>query len=100
MNTKYFFAEFKSNAEVAPCLSVVMPVYNEAASVAEVIRTVLEQHPVQELIVVDDCSTDGTWEILQGLGSKEGRLKLFRHEQNQSKGAALRTEFGRPLPRS
>ena len=91
MNTEHFFAELNSNAEVAPCLSVVTPVYNEAASVAEVIRTVLEQHPVQELIVVDDCSTDRTWEILQGLSSKDGRLKLFRHEQNQGKGAAVRT---------
>src|SRR3974390_3476370 len=91
MKTEHFFAEPKSNADVAPCLSVVMPVYNEAASVAEVIRMVLEQHPVQELIVVDDCSTDRTWEILQGLGSKEDRLKLLRHEQNQGKGAALRT---------
>jgi glycosyltransferase involved in cell wall biosynthesis len=91
VNTDHFFAEPKSNAEIAPCLSVVMPVYNEAPSVAEVVRTVLAQPPVQELIVVDDCSTDRTWEILQGLGSKEGRLKLFHHEQNQGKGAALRT---------
>jgi glycosyltransferase involved in cell wall biosynthesis len=91
VNTEHFFAEPKSNAEIAPCLSVVMPVYNEAPSVAEVVRTVLDQHAVQELIVVDDCSTDGTWEILQGLGNKEGRLKLFHHEQNQGKGAALRT---------
>lgn len=91
MNTEHFFAEPKSNAEIAPCLSVVMPVYNEAPSVAEVVQTVLAQNPVQELIVVDDCSTDRTWEILQGLGGKEGRLKLFHHEQNQGKGAALRT---------
>jgi glycosyltransferase involved in cell wall biosynthesis len=87
--------EIKSNADVEPCLSVVMPVYNEAATVAEVIKVVLVQRPVQQLIVVDDASTDGTWEKLQSATNGDVRVTLVRHEQNQGKGAALRTGFAR-----
>ena len=85
--------EIKSNADIEPCLSVVMPVFNEAATVADVIRTVLAQRPVQQLVIVDDCSSDGTREKLQPLAQKEPRIKLVRHEINQGKGAALRTGF-------
>jgi glycosyltransferase involved in cell wall biosynthesis len=85
------FLEPRSNEEIAPCLSVVMPVYNEEATVAEIAKHVLEQRPVQELIIVDDCSTDGTWHKLQGLN--DARVKLLRHERNCGKGAALRTGF-------
>jgi glycosyltransferase involved in cell wall biosynthesis len=85
--------EIKSNADIEPCLSVVMPVFNEAATVGEVIKTVLAQRPVQQLVVVDDCSQDGTWEKLQPLAQNEPRIKLVRHEINQGKGAALRTGF-------
>jgi len=85
--------EIKSNADIEPCLSVVMPVYNEAATVAEVIKVVLLQRPVQQLVVVDDASTDGTWEKLQSATNGDARVTLARHEQNQGKGAALRTGF-------
>lgn len=85
--------EFKSNADIAPCLAVVMPVYNEQATVAEVIRTVLAQRPVQELVVVNDASTDGTREVLERLADGEPRLRLVHHPVNQGKGAALRTGF-------
>src|ERR1700683_3375825 len=83
----------KSNADIEPCLSVVMPVYNEAATISEVIKVVLEQRPVQQLVIVDDCSADGTWDKLQSLAQSEPRVKLTRHEFNQGKGAALRTGF-------
>jgi glycosyltransferase involved in cell wall biosynthesis len=83
--------EIKSNADIEPCLSVVMPVFNEAATVADVIKTVLAQRPVQQLVIVDDASSDGTWEKLQPLAQTEPRIKLLRHEVNQGKGAALRT---------
>jgi glycosyltransferase involved in cell wall biosynthesis len=83
--------EIKSNADIEPCLSVVMPVFNEAATVADVIKTVLAQRPVQQLVIVDDASSDGTWEKLQPLAQTEPRIKLVRHEVNQGKGAALRT---------
>ena len=80
-----------SNSEIEPCLTVVMPVYNEAATVATVVTKVLEQRPVSELVIVDDSSKDGTWAVLQELARAEPRIKLFRHEVNQGKGAALRT---------
>lgn len=81
----------QSNADIAPCLSVVMPVYNEAATVRQVLEVVLAQRPVQELIVVDDCSTDGSWQLLSELARSHDRLRLLRHEHNQGKGAALAT---------
>jgi glycosyltransferase involved in cell wall biosynthesis len=68
-----------------------MPVYNEAATVAAVVRMVLAQRPVHELVIVDDCSQDGTYLELQRLAENEPRIKLLRHTVNQGKGAALRT---------
>ncbi len=84
-------SEIKSNAEIEPCLTAVMPVYNEAATVNEVIKVVLAQRPVQQLIIVDDCSKDGTWDKLQLFTRNEPRVKLIQHDVNQGKGAALRT---------
>src|SRR6516165_721276 len=86
--------EIKSNADIEPCLTAVMPVYNEAATVADVIRVVLAQRPVQQLVIVDDCSRDGTWDKLQPLAQNEPRIKLVKHDFNRGKGAALRTGFG------
>jgi glycosyltransferase involved in cell wall biosynthesis len=86
-------SEIKSNADIEPCLSVVMPVYNEVATVAEVIKVVLAQRLVQQLVIVDDASTDGTWEKLQAATNGDARVTLVRHDQNQGKGAALRTGF-------
>jgi glycosyltransferase involved in cell wall biosynthesis len=73
------------------CLSVVMPVYNEAATVEKVVRTVLDQPSVVEILVVDDCSSDSTWEILQKHFSKNPQVKLLKHSINRGKGAAVRT---------
>lgn len=87
--------DIESNADIEPCLSVVMPVFNEAATVADVVKVVLAQRPVQELVIVDDASTDGTRDKLQPLAQGEPRIKLVRHEFNQGKGAALRTGFAR-----
>jgi glycosyltransferase involved in cell wall biosynthesis len=78
---------------ISPCLSVVVPVYNEEATIADVLETVLAQSVVQELVVVDDCSKDKTWAALQPVALKDKRVKLFRHDVNQGKGAALRTGF-------
>ena len=77
------------------CVSVVMAVYNEAATLAEVINVVMLQPCVQELVAVDDCSKDGSWAVLQELSLKDCRIKPFRHEKNQGKGAALRTGMAR-----
>jgi len=73
------------------CVSVVMPVYNEAATVASVIDVVFQQPCVDELIIVDDCSSDDSWKVLQCAVESNPRIKIFRHEVNQGKGAALRT---------
>jgi glycosyltransferase involved in cell wall biosynthesis len=82
-----------SNADIAPCLSVVMPVYNEAATVEQAIAAVLAQQPVQELIIVDDGSQDGTSDILARLAEQTPRIRLFAQETNRGKGAALRQGF-------
>ncbi|MGD1107657.1 MAG: glycosyltransferase family 2 protein [Terracidiphilus sp.] len=84
-------AAMRSNDEIEPCLTVVMPVYNEQDTVARVIKAVLAQRPVQELIVVDDGSQDGTCNQIEPLAQVEPRIKFMRHEVNQGKGAALRT---------
>jgi glycosyltransferase involved in cell wall biosynthesis len=73
------------------CLSVIMPVYNEAATVSKIVDIVLQQANVAELIIVDDCSKDGSWEVLQKLAAAHSSIKVFRHEVNRGKGAALRT---------
>lgn len=77
-------------------LSIVMPVYNEKATIAQVVRTVLqaEARLQKELVIVDDFSTDGTREVLKEVEREaRGRIKLYFHERNQGKGAALRTGF-------
>ena len=85
----------KADLPSGPCLSVVVPVFNEADTIANVIRTVLDQALVQEVIVVDDASKDETWKALQPIAQENSRVKLFRHEINQGKGAALRTGFSK-----
>ncbi len=79
-----------SNTDIEPCLSVVMPVYNEAATIEQVVAAVLAQPPVQELIIVDDGSLDGTRDILVRLAKDTPRIRLILQEVNRGKGAALR----------
>ena len=75
-----------------PLLSVVMPVYNERATIEEMIRRVLSVKLRIELIVVDDASKDGTSDILQSLQQELG-FRLLRQPRNAGKGAALRRGF-------
>jgi glycosyltransferase involved in cell wall biosynthesis len=75
-----------------PLLSVVMPVFNEAATIEEIIPRVLAVPLRIELIVVDDCSTDGTRETLNRLQETLG-FTLLLQPRNQGKGAALRRGF-------
>jgi glycosyltransferase involved in cell wall biosynthesis len=72
-------------------LSVIMPVYNEAATVESVIHAVLAQPLVGELICVNDCSCDGTAEVLNKTAAGLPQIKVFHHTVNQGKGAAVRT---------
>jgi glycosyltransferase involved in cell wall biosynthesis len=78
-----------------PCLAVVIPAFNEAATIAEVIKTVTSQPLVREIIVVDDASRDGTWDVLQRVAKERPEVRLFQHAVNQGKGAALRTGFAK-----
>jgi glycosyltransferase involved in cell wall biosynthesis len=75
------------------CLSVVMPAYNEGRTILQIITRVLEQPSVLELIIVNDCSKDDTWSVLQEIAKTDERIRLFTHEVNRGKGAALRTGF-------
>ena len=76
-------------------LSVIIPVYNEVATVEEVVRRVRQTHLVAEIILVDDGSTDGTREALSGLASPgDSALKILLHERNRGKGAAIRSGLG------
>lgn len=72
-------------------LSVVIPVYNEERTLAEVIANVLKVPQVLEVIAVDDCSSDATPAILAKLAGEHPQLRWSRHEKNLGKTAAVRT---------
>lgn len=74
-------------------LSVVIPVYNEKDTIREILRRVQDVELPKEIIVIDDCSTDGTREILQSLPPSDN-VKILFQPRNMGKGAALRAGFG------
>ena len=73
-------------------LSVVIPVYNEQATLRSILSRVTRIPIPKEIILIDDCSTDGTREILQSLEHVHGFHVVYK-PQNEGKGAALRTGF-------
>lgn len=75
------------------CLSVVIPAYNEEATITHVITEVLRLDAVLEVIVVNDCSRDRTAEIVRRLAASEPRIRLFDHKVNRGKTEALKTGF-------
>ncbi len=76
-------------------LSIVIPVYNEAATISRILDRVrsVDVGMDKEILLVDDCSTDGTRDVLRQLGEDAQDLKILYHEINQGKGAALRSGF-------
>ncbi len=68
-------------------LSVIIPVFNEEQTIVEVVKRVMAVPVWKEILVVDDCSTDRTLELLRSMTG----IKLFVHHQNQGKGAAIQT---------
>src|SRR6266550_149169 len=81
-----------TDAENYPaCLSVVVPVYNEETSIAIVVQRVLAIPYLLEVIVVDDCSTDGTAEVARDLAARNAQVRLICHGKNLGKTEALKS---------
>ena len=72
-------------------LSVVIPVYNEAGTISEILDRVTYAPFRKEIIVVDDGSTDGTRQLLEEIQNKA--IRVYHHERNYGKGRALQTSF-------
>ena len=73
-----------------PQLTVIIPLYNERSTIRELLKRVLGQPMTKEIIVVDDCSTDGSFDLVAELAQREPAVRLFRQETNQGKGSAVR----------
>jgi len=73
-----------------PVLGVIIPAYNEERSLELVVRRVLEEPSVQQVVIVDDCSTDGTLAAARRCAA-DPRVSVKNHPANQGKGAAIRT---------
>lgn len=71
-------------------ISVIIPTFNEAKTIHEIIRRVEAEKIADEILVIDDGSTDGTRQALESLNDKDS-IRLILHERNQGKGAAIRT---------
>ena len=71
-------------------LSVVIPAYNEEATLEEIVAPEQALAVEKEVLIVDDGSTDGTGSLCNRLAEEES-VRIFRHDRNQGKGAALRT---------
>lgn len=86
---------FEASPKQGAVLSVIVPVYNEKYTVAQVLHDVmaapLPGSVLREVIVVDDGSTDGTWDVLQQCAREMPTIKVLRHDRNLGKGAAIRT---------
>jgi glycosyltransferase involved in cell wall biosynthesis len=81
--------------EVQVKLSVIIPVYNERSTLEEAVRAVLAVEEADEIIIVDDGSTDGTRDLHQSIAALDECIRIFQHEKNTGKGAAVRTGFAK-----
>ncbi|MGH9639920.1 MAG: glycosyltransferase family 2 protein, partial [Bryobacteraceae bacterium] len=74
-------------------LSVVVPAYNEERTLSRVVAKLTSVPCPIEIIIVDDCSTDGTLRVAESLERQYPEVRVFRHSRNQGKTAALKTGF-------
>lgn len=79
--------------EPTPCLSVVVPAYNEETTLALVVQKLLELPDLHEIIIVDDCSGDRTFQIAESLSAANSKVRVTRHQTNSGKTEALKTGF-------
>jgi glycosyltransferase involved in cell wall biosynthesis len=77
--------------KIDPCVSVIVPVFNEEKTIEYVLNKILCQSCVQEVIVVNDCSGDQTFQKVQELALVHSQISLVNHLSNMGKGAAIRT---------
>lgn len=75
-------------------VSVLIPLFNERATIGHVLHEVLRQPGIAQVVVVDDASTDGSAEVVEQVAGKDARVRLVRHKENAGKGAAVRTAIG------
>lgn len=75
------------------CLSIVIPAYNEQATLIRVVKEVLAIDNLREVVIVDDCSTDATGSIADGLAAANPNVKVVHHLKNAGKTEALKTGF-------
>lgn len=73
-----------------PLLTIIVPLYNERSTVRELLKRVLAQPMTKEILVVDDCSTDGSTDLVAAIAQHEPAIRLIRQDRNQGKGAAVR----------
>ena len=72
-------------------VSIVMPVFNEKETIREILAQVRTVGLASQIIVVDDCSTDGTREVLQDEAARDQTITLVLHDRNRGKGASVRS---------
>lgn len=79
--------------KTSPCLSVVVPAYNEEATLAHVVEKLLLIPQLLEVVIVDDCSTDSTHAVALRLADAHPQVRVARHATNSGKTEGLKTGF-------
>jgi len=82
-----------ASAEIQPLLSIVVPAYNEEATLSEIVARLLAVSQADEIVIVDDCSVDRTGAIADRLAAENPRIKVAHHPVNGGKTEALKTGF-------